>query len=294
MEGQQPVKAVNAPPGERVFVSRQLLAANGMSVLCATEDIRAPTHWRIEAPHHTLVVHLAGSLRHLESHFARGPSSAARPSIGDIWAIPAGCAYAALAWGDRVRFLEFRVPAGLLGGGPLTPRIGHRDPFLYQASVRAAALAARGDDLGRMALAALLEALRHHIADAFLRVPQASTDPSAGRQRFSERQKRRLLDFIAASLATPMGVADMAAATGVSATRLVERFKASFGTTPWQYVLRARLAEGRRLLETDAASITQISILSGFASPSHFATAFRKHVGVTPQEYRREMREAGR
>jgi len=276
---------------ERVILSGQLFAARDLSVLLATEDVRAPTDWCFEEAHHTIVVHLAGTLGHMESWFSRGPSSAALPSIGDIWAIPAGCRYEALAQGRRVSFAEFRVPVDLLGGGDLSARIGHRDPFLHQASVRAAVLAERDDDLGRMALAALLEAVRYHIADAFLGQSRHSAGVTEDRRRFSDRQKKRLVDYIAASMHEPMDANGLAAAAGVSATRLLEGFKASFGTTPWQYVLRARLAEARRLLATGDDSVTTISVATGFSSPSHLATSFRKHFGLSPAAFRRESRD---
>jgi len=289
MDQQSPRKA-DRTPGERVIVDRRLFAAQDLSVLLATEDVRAPTDWCLEEAQHTVVVHLAGTLERMESWFSRGPSSTALPSIGDIWAIPAGCRYAALAQGDHVRFAEFRVPVGLLGGGELSAQVGHRDPFLYQASVRTAALAQRDDDLGRMALASLLEALRYHFADAFLGRSQRPIGATQDRRQFSDRQKQRLVDYIAASMHEPMGAAGLAAAAGVSAIRLSEGFKASFGTTPWQYVLRARLAEARRLLEAGDDSVTAISAATGFSSPSHLATSFRKHFGLSPAAFRRAPR----
>ena len=291
--GPQSVRRGDGAPGGRVIVNRQLVAAQDLSVVLATEDVRAPTDWCLEEVHHTVVVHLAGNLKRMESVFSRGPSSDVLPSIGDIWAIPAGCKYAALAQGEHVSFAEIRVPVELLGGGELLARVAHRDPFLSQASARAAALAQRDDDLGRMALTSLLEAMRYHIADAFLGKPRRRAGATEGRRRFSDRQKQRLVDYIAATMHEPLGVGDLAAATGVTATRLLEGFKASFGTTPWQYVLRARLAEARRLLDTGDDSVTAISVATGFSSPSHLATSFRTHFGLSPAAFRREPRDRG-
>ena len=50
---------------------------------------------------------------------------------------------------------------------------------------------------------------------------------------------------------------------GVSVAHLMEGFKASFGTTPWQHVLRTRVAEARRLLEATDLSITAIAVAVG-------------------------------
>lgn len=278
------------PVVDRVVVDRRTVRAAELSLVVATENVVRPTDWCFEESHHTIVVHLAGQLKRMESVFAAGPSTDALPAVGDIWAIPAGCRYAALAQGEHVHFAEFSVPVELLGGGDLAARVGHRDPFLHQASVRAAALAMRDDDLATMALQSLLETLRYHLADVYLGKAAGAEPSQGGGRRFSERQRRRLIDYLAASMHQPLTTQDMATTLGLSTSHLVQGFKASFGTTPWQYMLRMRLAEARRLLETSDAPVTAIAVAVGFATPSHFATSFGRHFGVTPAAYRRAQR----
>ncbi len=283
------------PLSKRTIVQRKLVEAPDLAMLVATEDVCAPTDWAFEEAHHTIVVHLQGHLQRMESVFNRGPSSAKLPRVGDIWTIPAGNRYAALARGDHVRFVEFRVPTELLGGGDLAAAVGFQDPFLHQAAVRAAALSERDDDLARMALRALMEALRYHFADAYLgnRQHQGPLPPPERLHRFSERQRQRLVDYIAATMHEQITVDGLAAMLGIPAARLADGFRASFRTTPWQYVMRARLAEAQRLLAHTSLSVTSISAATGFASPSHFATAFGRLVGVSPSVYRRDQRQAG-
>jgi len=275
----------------RVVVERRLLKTEGLELTVASEDVRTPTDWCFEESHHTLVVHLAGHLNRMESVFSTGPSSDALPSIGDIWIIPAGCRYAALAQGDQAHFAEFRVPTTSLEAGKVAARVGHRDPFLYHASVKAATLAARDDDLAGMALKSLLETLRFHIADTYLLRPSSDPGSASGdRRRFSRRQQKLLNDCIHAMKHGSITVADLAAAAQVSASQLLEGFKASFGTTPWQYILRVRLADARKMLDSTSMNVTAIAASTGFSSPSHFATAFSKHFGMSPTAYRIERR----
>lgn len=279
---------------KRVIVRRQRVATEALSAQLVTEDVTALTDWGFEEDAHTLVVHLAGDLQRMESVFSAGPSTDLLPRVGDIWTIPAGCRYAAQAQGSTVRFVEFSVPADSPGGGDLAPRVGHRDAFLHHASARVAELVQRHDDLGQMALQALLTAIRFHIADAYLqRRPEAGAAPHTGRaRRFSERQRQRLTQYISASMHEAISVEALAQVAGVSTTHLIEGFKACFGTTPWQYVLRTRIAEAQRLLESTELSITAIAVAVGFSSPSHFASAFGRHVGASPGAYRRERRGA--
>jgi AraC family transcriptional regulator len=66
----------------------------------------------------------------------------------------------------------------------------------------------------------------------------------------------------------------------------IQAFRKSFHTTPYQFVLDRRIARAQTLLLTTAQSITQIAGTVGFSTPNHFATAFKRRVGVSPRVYR--------
>ncbi|MEL6325211.1 MAG: helix-turn-helix transcriptional regulator, partial [Pseudomonadota bacterium] len=61
----------------------------------------------------------------------------------------------------------------------------------------------------------------------------------------------------------------------------------SAGITPYQYVMRERLEEAKRLLRDTEWSLVDIAVATGFSSQSHFATTFKKSVKLTPLQYRR-------
>lgn len=280
-----------AMPPQRKLIGQRQLQAPGLSMALVDEDVSAPTEWRLDEAEHTVVVHLAGPLSRMECRFAGGPSNRQLPSIGDVWVIPAGCRYAALAQGRQVRFAEFRLPAGTGDGAAMAARAGHRDPFLHVATARLEALCARQDDLAAMMQQALMATLRLHFGDAYARPPgRRGAGTSAGRGRFSTRQQQRLQEHIAERLHAPISVDELAAVAGVSMPHLLAGFKASFGTTPWQYVMRSRLAEAKRLLESSRTSVTAIAAATGFSSPGHLATSFGKHYGISPMRYRLAQR----
>jgi AraC family transcriptional regulator len=47
------------------------------------------------------------------------------------------------------------------------------------------------------------------------------------------------------------------------------------------------MAEARRLLRETDRSMIDIGLEVGYGSVSHFASAFRREMGLTPTEYRR-------
>ena len=64
---------------------------------------------------------------------------------------------------------------------------------------------------------------------------------------------------------------------------------ACFPAMPSRYLIRLRLARARRLLRETTRSMIEIGLEVGYPSPSHFAHAFQREVGVTPSEYRRQV-----
>ncbi|MFM0757389.1 helix-turn-helix domain-containing protein [Paraburkholderia strydomiana] len=276
------------PLSPRVVVARSHLAVDGISATLATENIQSPTDWCFEGSTHTVVVHLAGRLTRMESVFSKGPSTDALPAIGDIWAIPAGCRYAALAHGDEAGFAEFTLPAGGAGQGEFTARVGHRDPFLYHAAAKLTEWVQREGDLAAMARDSLLQVVRFHLLDRYLPLTNESGKVSATRLReFSNRERKLLDEHLKDSVAYPLTVSELASLLKMSETSFLRVFKSSFGTTPWQYIMRSRLESGMNLLANSGKSITEIAAATGFSSPSHFSTAFARQFNVSPSAYRK-------
>lgn len=51
---------------------------------------------------------------------------------------------------------------------------------------------------------------------------------------------------------------------------------------------RCRLLRAAELLRTTQAPVTDIALGCGFATPSYFAGKFKKLMGKTPQQYRKD------
>lgn len=66
-------------------------------------------------------------------------------------------------------------------------------------------------------------------------------------------------------------------------------FLAATGRTPHRYLLERRIARARQLLMTTDRSLWQIALECGFSSQSYFNQVFRKELGCTPMQYRKEM-----
>lgn len=74
---------------------------------------------------------------------------------------------------------------------------------------------------------------------------------------------------------------------GVSLPTFNVRFRASFGETPYQYLIRMRLLHAARLLGGSRLTVKEISQLCGYGNPFHFSTEFTRFHGCPPREFRR-------
>jgi PAS domain S-box-containing protein len=100
-------------------------------------------------------------------------------------------------------------------------------------------------------------------------------------------------DYIKAHSGEPIPVRDLARMAGLSVRQFERKFSETFHTTPKHYLMRLRvLLACDELLET-RRSITEIALAAGFCDHSAFARHFRKHMGMSPRDYREKYRAAG-
>ena len=83
-------------------------------------------------------------------------------------------------------------------------------------------------------------------------------------------------------------VDQLAARLGVSDRHLRRIFEAHFGVSPVQYLQTRRLLTAKQLLADTDLPITQVALISGYASLRRFNAAFAEHYGLSPTQLRRE------
>ncbi|MFJ8919921.1 GlxA family transcriptional regulator [Streptomyces sp. NPDC102415] len=96
-----------------------------------------------------------------------------------------------------------------------------------------------------------------------------------------------LLGWLQDNLADDLTLADIAAQAGISTRTLIRRFREQTGTTPLQWLHRARIRQAQHLLESTRHTVERIGAQVGFGSPTAFRDRFKKTTGVSPHSYRR-------
>ena len=123
------------------------------------------------------------------------------------------------------------------------------------------------------------------VAQAVLHAVFASCGPEAGRP--AEPRLRALLLEIERRLATPPGLAEMAAMVHLSESRFARWFREERGESPAAYVRRRRVAEACRRLAFTDESVDQVAEALGFANRFHFSRVFKAVIGETPGAFKR-------
>jgi len=113
--------------------------------------------------------------------------------------------------------------------------------------------------------------------------------PQDRRARDFERL-REVFSFIRKNCHEPVSLRQMARLAHLSPQYFCRFFKAVTGNTLTEYVLRMRVDLAMEFLSSSAMSVTEIAYAAGFSSHSYFDRVFKRLKGVTPQEYRRQLK----
>lgn len=93
--------------------------------------------------------------------------------------------------------------------------------------------------------------------------------------------------FIRSRAERPISVDDILLAVPVRRRTLEAKFRETLGRTVLEEITRTRMGAARRLLLQSDLSVGQIAERLQFSSGSYFVQMFRRHIGVTPHQYRR-------
>lgn len=100
----------------------------------------------------------------------------------------------------------------------------------------------------------------------------------------------RICEYIAENFREDIDSVDIAVAADIHPKYAMTVFKKSTGMTLNDYVNLMRLSYAQAMLMRDDASVLSIAMESGFGSLSAFNKSFRKVAGMSPSDFRRDVR----
>lgn len=101
-------------------------------------------------------------------------------------------------------------------------------------------------------------------------------------------QTRRCTEFLHEHAHENVDLKQLAAQVDLSPFHFARAFKQSTGVPPHRYQTTLRLARAKALLEVSDISVTEIALKVGYESSQALARLFRREVGLSPSDYRRQ------
>lgn len=123
-----------------------------------------------------------------------------------------------------------------------------------------------------------VQLLRNHASIVFKETRRAGGLTAA--------QQQAVTDYVHHHLDRNLSLEELAGSVGLSTYHFARRFREATGSTPHQFVVDQRLARAQEMLRRTARPLADVATACGFADASHLVRVFKKHLGVTPGQYR--------
>jgi AraC-like DNA-binding protein len=117
-------------------------------------------------------------------------------------------------------------------------------------------------------------------------ISRVTSGPAAAQHLRNLAHLRRARDLIDREYARPLDVAALARAALMSTAHFSRQFRATYGETPYAYLMTRRIERAKALLRRDDLSVTEVCMAVGCTSLGSFSARFTELVEETPTAYR--------
>jgi AraC-like DNA-binding protein len=103
----------------------------------------------------------------------------------------------------------------------------------------------------------------------------------------NEADKEKIIkarEILLQHIGEPITIKALSRKVAMNECYLKKGFKELFGTTIFDFYQSQRMEHAKYLLYEKGLTVTEVSVLLGYSSISHFSTAFKKHTGLKPCE----------
>lgn len=211
---------------------------------------------------------------------------------GKLTFVPRGCGVTGWSAGGsehhRVTmiFLDATsMPAerpNVFGSADLEPKLYFEDEALRYALETLGKITQRDDEVLDLYAESVAQFLSARLHDLFGQREADFAPDTIPDTRFAA-----VVDYLRTNLSRKVAIDEVAAVAGLSRFHFIKAFGKAVGQSPYQFLLRLRLEEAKRLLSSPSLSVDDVGWMVGFSSSAQFVRMFKSFVGITPGAYRR-------
>lgn len=120
-------------------------------------------------------------------------------------------------------------------------------------------------------------------------------------KKYNEKRKMNinsnangLYRYVMDNLSEHIKISEFAERMQISRMYLYKLFVEIYGKSPTRFITDMRIRNAKALLMLTDKSITEIATSSGFENPVYFSEIFKAHEGVSPSQYRKNIKVRGK
>ena len=113
--------------------------------------------------------------------------------------------------------------------------------------------------------------------------------PTKERNYYEKDNIKRAIDFLNECYNQNFSLEEIALIANTSPYHFIRVFKKATGKTPHEYLVSIKIKKAMEMLKQPSHTITEVCFACGFNNSCHFSTVFKRMVGVSPSEYRKEL-----
>ena len=274
---------------------RQIATWTGIQAEAIELTRREPFEYGYRAPSHLLIMAERAERDEGETRIEGLPKSTQHELSHKLTLVPAGhrfCGWQKPRVLNRCSYFYLDPRSPLVdpelrfAEAELKPRLFFFDRDLWETALKLKAQVEQPAAGNRL----YAEALGNVMAHELMRLDNGAVPAKQNvRGGLAGWQQKKLAEYIEEHLAEDISLPALAEIAGLSPFHFARAFKQSFGLPPHRYLVSRRIEKAKNLLATPALPVTRIGLDLGFGEASSFTTAFRKHAGLTPTEYRRSL-----
>lgn len=114
---------------------------------------------------------------------------------------------------------------------------------------------------------------------------------STSQKTASTPLSEKIREYIDANYVKNLSLSSIARDLYISRDYVSHSFKNDVGISPINYLINLRIEQAKKLLLYTDKPLAEIAPLVGYENPSHFTQTFKKLTGMSPRQFRSEMKK---
>lgn len=106
--------------------------------------------------------------------------------------------------------------------------------------------------------------------------------------RYSEGMINKVLQYMTDNVERKLTIKEIAGFAGMSESYFYRKFTAQMSMSPMDYFIRLKVNKAAILLLKTPMSVSQIAAKLGFGSPEYFSRTFKKILGISASDFRKQ------